>query len=128
MAVDLKMQVLVVDDYATMTRIIRGFLDQMGFSNVEEAPDGEAALDKLRHGRFGLVISDWNMHRMSGIELLREVRSSPDLKGIPFIMVTADATYSNMVVAHEAGVSSFMLKPFTAETLHEKMTAVLGTF
>ncbi|MBT3551424.1 MAG: response regulator [Rhodospirillaceae bacterium] len=130
MAVDTNMRVLIVDDYKTMLRIMRNLLKQLSFENVEEAIDGTAALEKLREfdGDFGLVISDWNMEPMTGIQLLREVRGDDGLKQIPFIMVTAESKSENVIAAKEAGVSNYIVKPFNAETLKSKMESVLGEF
>ena len=128
MAVDKKMPILIVDDYKTMLRIIRNLLKQIGFENVEEALDGTEALQKLREKQFGLVISDWNMEPMTGIELLREVREDLKFKKIPFIMVTAESKTENVVIAKEAGVSNYIVKPFNAATLRSKLCGVLGEF
>ena len=128
MAVDKKMPILIVDDYKTMLRIISNLLKQIGFENVEEATDGTAALAKLRESEFKLVISDWNMEPMTGIELLREVRADDNLKKIPFIMVTAESKTENVVIAKEAGVSNYIVKPFNAATLKSKLVGVLGEF
>ena len=128
MAVDKNMPILIVDDYKTMLRIIRNLLKQIGFDNVEEATDGSAALQKLREKKFDLVISDWNMEPMTGIELLREVRQDDNLKATPFIMVTAESKTENVVIAKEAGVSNYIVKPFNAATLKSKLTGVLGEF
>lgn len=128
MAVDKNMNVLIVDDYKTMLRIIRNLLKQLGFNNVDEATDGAMALQMLRVGNYGLVISDWNMEPMTGLQLLREVRADPRLKPVPFIMVTAESKSENVIAAKEAGVSNYIVKPFNAETLKTKMTSVLGEF
>ena len=128
MAVDMNMNVLIVDDYKTMLRIIRNLLRQLNFTNIEEATDGAQALQKLRQTKFGLVISDWNMEPMTGIQLLREVRADPNLKHIPFIMVTAESKSENVITAKEAGVSNYIVKPFNAETLKSKIASVLGDF
>ena len=130
MAVDNNMRVLIVDDYKTMLRIMRNLLKQLSFENVEEAIDGTAALEKLRefNGEFGLVISDWNMEPMTGIQLLRELRGDDELKQIPFIMVTAECRSENVIAGKEAGVSNYIVKPFNAETLKSKMENVLGEF
>jgi len=128
MAVDKNMPILIVDDYKTMLRIIRNLLKQIGFENVEEATDGTAALAKLRESEFKLVISDWNMEPMTGIELLREVRADDNMKKIPFIMVTAESKTENVVIAKEAGVSNYIVKPFNAATLKSKLVGVLGEF
>lgn len=124
MALDKNMPILIVDDYKTMLRIIRNLLKQLGFDNVDEATDGSAALQKLRDGKFGLVISDWNMEPMSGIQLLREVRADGNLRKMPFIMVTAESKTENVVIAKEAGVTNYIVKPFNAATLKTKMEAV----
>ncbi len=128
MAVDLNMKVLVVDDYKTMVRIIRNLLKQLNFNNVEEASDGGSALRKLREGKFGMVISDWNMEPMTGLQLLNEVRSDNALKDLPFIMVTAESKTENVVAAKQAGVSNYIVKPFNATTLKSKISSVLGEF
>ena len=126
MALDKTMNVLIVDDYKTMLRIIRNLLKQIDFNNVEEASDGAEALSKLRTGSFGLVISDWNMQPMTGLELLQEVRQDPRLKMLPFIMITAESKTENVVAAKQAGVSNYIVKPFNAETLKEKIEKVLA--
>ncbi|MAJ09964.1 response regulator [Ponticaulis sp.] len=130
MAVDLSMPVLVVDDYKTMVRIIRNLLKQLGFENVDEAADGQEALEKMRKAdqKFGLVISDWNMEPMTGYELLREVRADDSLKPTPFIMVTAESKTENVVAAKRAGVNNYIVKPFNAATLKSKIAAVIGDF
>lgn len=128
MAVDLNMNVLIVDDYKTMLRIIRNLLKQLGFNNVDEATDGSAALQKLRDKDYGLVISDWNMEPMTGIQLLREVRADGKLKSMPFIMITAESKTENVIAAKEAGVNNYIVKPFNAATLKTKLVTVLGNF
>ena len=128
MALDLGMPILVVDDYQTMVRIIRNLLKQLGFNNVDEATDGSAALHKLRDKSYSLVISDWNMEPMTGIQLLREVRADAKLKDLPFIMITAESKTENVVAAKAAGVSNYIVKPFNAATLKTKLAAVLGNF
>ena len=125
MTIDKSMNVLIVDDYKTMLRIIRNLLKQIDFNNVEEACDGTDALVKLRAGNFGLVISDWNMAPMTGLELLQEVRQDPRLKTLPFIMITAESKTENVVAAKQAGVSNYIVKPFNAETLRDKIEKVL---
>lgn len=128
MAVDMNMKVLIVDDYKTMLRILRNLLRQLNFNNVDEATDGSMALQKLRQEPFGMVISDWNMEPMTGIQLLREVRGDEKLKHLPFIMITAESKSENVIAAKEAGVSNYIVKPFNAETLKTKMVSVLGDF
>jgi two-component system chemotaxis response regulator CheY len=123
---DTKLNVLIVDDYKTMLRIIRNLLKQLEFDNVEEASDGQEALSKLRTGNFGLVISDWNMAPMTGLDLLKEVRADARLKDTPFIMITAESKTENVVAAKQAGVSNYIVKPFNAETLRGKIEKVLG--
>jgi len=117
--------VLVVDDYKTMLRIIRNLLKQIDFHNVDEAADGHEGLRKLREGHFGLIISDWNMQPMTGLQLLQAVRAEPLLARIPFIMVTAESKADNVVAAKRAGVSNYIVKPFNAETLRDKIEKVL---
>ena len=128
MAVDMTMSILVVDDYKTMVRIIRNLLKQLGFDNVEEAADGREALTKMRGQKFGLVISDWNMEPMTGYELLVQVRAEDALKATPFIMVTAESKTENVIAAKRAGVNNYIVKPFNAQTLKQKMVSVLGDF
>ncbi len=128
MAVDMNMNVLVVDDYKTMLRILRNLLRQLNFVNIQEAENGAAALQKLRESNFGLIVSDWNMEPMTGIQLLREVRADPKLKHIPFVMITAESKSENVIAAKEAGVSNYIVKPFNAETLKSKLVSVLGDF
>jgi two-component system chemotaxis response regulator CheY len=126
MAVDLSMPILVVDDYNTMIRIICNLLKQLGYQNIDNANDGATALAKLRAGRFGLVISDWNMEPMSGYDLLREVRADPALGNTPFIMITAESKTENVIAAKRAGVSNYIVKPFNAQTLQNKIAAVFA--
>ncbi|PCJ57574.1 MAG: two-component system response regulator [Rhodospirillaceae bacterium] len=128
MAIDRNMRILVVDDYKTMLRIIRNLLKQINFNNIEDALDGSRALQKLREKEFGLIISDWNMEPMTGIELLKEVRADEKLKKIPFIMITAESKTENVIVAKQAGVSNYIVKPFNAETLKTKLVSVFGDF
>jgi len=126
--IDFNMNILVVDDYKTMLRIVRNLLKQLGFNNVDEATDGSLALQKLRDKKYGLVISDWNMEPMSGLQLLKEVRADSRLADLPFIMVTAESKSENVVAAKQAGVTNYIIKPFNAETLKSKLTAVFGPF
>jgi two-component system chemotaxis response regulator CheY len=128
MSVDKTMQILIVDDYKTMLRIIRNLLKQLGFDNVDEATDGSEALQKLREKPYGLVISDWNMEPMTGLQLLREVRKDVKLKALPFIMITAESKTDNVVAAKEAGVNNYIVKPFNAATLKTKLESVIGAF
>jgi len=122
------MKVLVVDDYKTMLKIIGNLLRQVGFQHIDEATDGGMALDKLKNGKYDLVISDWNMEPMSGLDLLKHVRGDINLKTLPFIMVTAESKVENVVVAKQAGVTNYIVKPFNAQTLKSKLTAVFGEF
>jgi two-component system chemotaxis response regulator CheY len=124
MALDLSMPVLVVDDYSTMVRIIRNLLAQLGFADVDDAKDGASALEKMRIKRYGLVISDWNMEPMTGYDLLKEVRADPGLGAVPFIMVTAESKTENVIAAKKAGVNTYIVKPFNAQTLKSKIESV----
>ena len=124
MAVDLSMPVLVVDDYNTMVRIIRNLLRQLGFEHIDDASDGSVALEKMRQRKYGLVISDWNMEPMTGYDLLKEMRADPELGRTPFIMVTAESKTENVIAAKKAGVSNYIVKPFNAQTLKNKIEAV----
>jgi len=126
MNVDLKMPILVVDDYTTMVRIIRNLLQQIGFSDIDDATNGELAFARMRERRYGLVISDWNMEPMTGYELLLKVRADEDLRETPFIMVTAESKTENVIAAKKAGVNNYIVKPFNAETLRGKVQAVFG--
>jgi two-component system chemotaxis response regulator CheY len=126
MAIDHAMPVLVVDDYSTMIRIIRNLLRQLGFENVDDASDGSAALTKMRNRRYGLVISDWNMEPMTGYELLKQVRATPEFSRTPFIMVTAEAKTENVIAAKKAGVNNYIVKPFNAQTLKTKIETVFA--
>lgn len=120
------MKVLVVDDYATMRRIIRNQLNQLGYNDIDEAGTGEDALTKLREAHYNLVISDWNMEPMSGYDLLRKVRSDQKLKDTTFIMITAEAKAENTIAAKEAGADNYLLKPFNAGALGEKIGTALA--
>jgi two-component system chemotaxis response regulator CheY len=122
------MPVLVVDDYKTMIRIIQNLLRQIGFQNVDEAADGAEAYQKMRGTRYGLVISDWNMEPITGFELLVKVRSDEQLKRTPFILVTAESKTENVMAAKKAGVNNYIVKPFNAATLKQKIVSVLGEF
>ena len=122
------MPILIVDDYKTMLRIVRNLLKRVGFENVDEAADGGEAFNKMKEKKYGLVISDWNMEPVTGLDLLKQVRSDGDMKGTPFIIITADSKTENVIAAKEAGVSNYIVKPFNAETLKQKLTAVLGDF
>ena len=125
MALDKDMPILIVDDYKTMLRIIRNLLKQIEFNNIDEATDGSMALEKLKDKKYGLVISDWNMQPMTGLELLRAVRGDGGLKQTPFIMITAESKTEKVVAAKEAGVDNYIVKPFSADTLRTKIASVL---
>jgi two-component system chemotaxis response regulator CheY len=124
MALDPSMPILVVDDYQTMVRIIRNLLKQLGFENVDDASDGNAAIAKMRDKKYGLVISDWNMEPMTGFELLRQVRNEEKIAETPFIMVTAESKTENVIAAKRAGVNNYIVKPFNAQTLKSKIESV----
>jgi two-component system chemotaxis response regulator CheY len=126
MAVDKSTPILVVDDYQTMIRIVRNLLHQLGFDNVDDASDGAAALAKLRQGTFGLVISDWMMEPMSGLELLRQIRADPKLQALPFIMITAENRKERVAKAEQAGADGFIVKPFNAQALSDRIAAVMA--
>jgi two-component system chemotaxis response regulator CheY len=128
MTVDKNIPILIVDDYKTMLRIIRNLLTQLGFNNVDEATDGTMALEKFKEKTFGLIISDWNMEPMTGLDLLKQVRANETTKNLPFIMITAESKTENVVAAKQAGVSNYIVKPFNAETLKTKLVSVLGPF
>jgi len=123
--VDAEKKFLVVDDFATMRKIVRNLLRQLGYQHIDEAEDGVVALRKLKSTKYDMIICDWNMPNMTGIELLKEVRSDDALKPIPFLMVTAEANKENVIEAVKAGVSNYIVKPFTADTLSGKIDAVL---
>ena len=122
------MNVLIVDDYKTMLRIVKNLLNQIGFSNVDEAADGSEALAKVQQKDYGLIISDWNMQPMTGLQLLQAVRADAKLKHIPFIMVTAESKTENVIAAKQAGVNNYIVKPFNAAVLKGKIATVLGDF
>lgn len=121
---DVKMRILIVDDLATMRRIIRNTLKQLGFLNVEDAEDGQLAWNKLNQGPFNFVISDWNMPNMSGIDLVKAIRQDPALKTIPFVMLTAQAEQKHVTEAMQAGATTYLVKPFTVEALKEKIDKI----
>ncbi len=126
--VDKDMPILIVDDYKTMLRIIKNLLGQLGFKNVDEATDGSMAYEKIKQKSYDLVISDWNMEPMSGLELLKKIRSDEANKDLPFIMITAETKADNVMVAKQAGVNNYIVKPFNAATLKTKLSAVFGNF
>ena len=126
MGLQTSMSILVVDDYQTMIRIIRNLLRQLGFEDVDDAADGTHAITKMRQKKYDLIISDWNMEPMTGFEFLKTVRADEALRDTPFIMVTAELKTDNVVAAKKAGVSSYIVKPFSAQTLKSKIEAVCG--
>ena len=125
MYMDKNIKILVVDDFATMRKVIKNLLKQVGYENNVEAEDGVIALRILKSQKIDLVISDWNMPNMTGLELLKAVRADEDLKTTPFLMVTAEALQDNVIAAVKAGVSNYIVKPFTAEVLNEKIAKIL---
>ena len=121
---DPKMKFLVVDDFSTMRRIVRNLLKELGFTNVDEAEDGAIALQKLQGGGFDFVVSDWNMPNMDGLTLLQTIRATPNLKHLPVLMITAEAKKENIIAAAQAGASGYIVKPFTAAVLAEKLQKI----
>ena len=121
---DANLKFLVVDDFSTMRRIVRNLLKELGFQNVDEAEDGVAALSKLRGSQFDFVVSDWNMPNMTGIDLLKEIRADDNLKHLPVLMVTAEAKKENIISAAQAGANGYIVKPYTAATLEEKLNKI----
>ncbi|EPR42437.1 response regulator receiver protein [Desulfovibrio sp. X2] len=124
MAMNYNMRILVVDDFSTMRRIVRNILRQIGFQNIVEADDGSTAWETLNKDKIDFIVSDWNMPQMSGIELLRKVRASEEFGDLPFLMVTAEAQQENIIEAVQAKVSNYIVKPFTAETLGQKIQKI----
>ncbi|GMV52025.1 MAG: chemotaxis regulator CheY [Nitrospira sp. OLB3] len=124
MPADPNMKILVVDDMSTMRRIVKNILKQLGFNNIEEAENGQEALNKLNADKYGFVVSDWNMPVMMGIDMLRAIRKDEKLKTIPVLMVTAEAQKENLIEAVQAGVSNYIVKPFTAETMQDKINKI----
>ncbi len=124
MPVDPKMKFLVVDDFSTMRRIVRNLLKELGFTNVDEAEDGAIALQKLQSGGFEFVVTDWNMPNMDGLTLLKTIRAAANLKHLPVLMITAEAKKENIIAAAQAGASGYIVKPFTAGTLSEKLNKI----
>lgn len=123
---DTNAKILVVDDFSTMRRIVKNALKALNYTNTEEAEDGVSALEKLRSDRFDLIVCDWNMPGMTGIDLLRAVRADARLRATPFLMVTAEAKRENIVEAIQAGVNNYIVKPFTPATFGEKLSAIFG--
>lgn len=122
--VDKNMKILVVDDFSTMRRIVRNLLKELEFSNVDEAEDGAMGLEKLKGGNFGFVISDWNMPNMDGLTMLQNIRANPAFAKLPVLMVTAEAKKENIIAAAQAGANGYVVKPFTAATLEEKINKI----
>lgn len=122
---DTNLRVLIIDDFATMRKIEKNILGQLGIKNVDEADDGSTALPKLQANQYDVVLLDWNMPTMTGLELLKAMRADENLKNVPVIMVTAEALKDNIVAAAQAGVNDYVVKPFTAGTLEEKLKKVL---
>jgi len=120
-------KILVVDDMATMRRIIKSLLEQLGFKNIDEAEDGQVALKKLKENSYDFVITDWNMPNMTGLELVQNIRSDDEIKHLPVLMVTAEAKKENVIAAIKAGVNNYVVKPFTAETLKEKIEKIFDS-
>jgi two-component system chemotaxis response regulator CheY len=125
---DKNLKMLVVDDFSTMRRIVRNLLKELGYTNVDEAEDGVAAMQKLKGGNFQFVITDWNMPNMTGIELLKVIRVDPTLKHLPVLMITAEAKKENIIEAAQSGASGYIVKPFTAGTLEEKLNKIFEKF
>ncbi|MFH1674166.1 MAG: chemotaxis response regulator CheY [Pseudomonadota bacterium] len=123
---DLAMKILVVDDFATMRRIVRNILKQLGFTDIVEADDGSTALEILATDKIDLIVSDWNMPKVTGLELLKKVRADSNFKDLPFLMVTAEAQKQNIVEAVQAGCNNYIVKPFTADTISEKLKKIFG--
>ncbi len=121
---DKNMKILIVDDFSTMRRIIKNLLRDLGFSNTDEADDGNTALPKLQTGKFDFLVTDWNMPGMQGIDLLKAVRADPNLASLPVLLVTAEAKKEQIVEAAQAGVNGYVVKPFTAATLKEKIDKI----
>lgn len=119
-----KIKFLVVDDFSTMRRIVRNLLKELGFTNVDEAEDGVVALSKLKGGGYDFVVTDWNMPNMDGLTLLQTIRADPTLKPLPVLMITAEAKKENIIAAAQAGANGYIVKPFTAATLNEKMVKI----
>ena len=121
---DPKTRFLVVDDFSTMRRIVRNLLKELGFANVDEAEDGAVALQKLKTAPYDFVVTDWNMPNMDGLTLLQSIRRTPELKHLPVLMITAEAKKENIIAAAQAGASGYVVKPFTAVTLAEKLQKI----
>ncbi len=125
---DKNLKFLVVDDFSTMRRIVRNLLKELGFTNVDEAEDGVVALHKLKNGHFQFVITDWNMPNMTGIDLLKNIRADGELKGLPVLMITAEAKKENIIEAAQSGASGYIVKPFTAAVLEGKLNKIFEKY
>ncbi len=123
---DQSMKILIVDDFSTMRRIVRNILKQLGFTNIEEAEDGDVALEKLKENDYEFVITDWNMPNMTGLDLLKSIRADESLKDMPVLLVTAEAEKENVVQAAQAGVNDYIVKPFTADVMQQKIDRIFG--
>ena len=123
---DKNIKILVVDDAPMIRRILKNVLKEMGFTNIDEAEDGQVALQKLRSGKYDFVITDWNMPNLTGIELVQEIRKDPKLKDIPVMMVTAEAKKENIILALKSGVNNYIVKPFTPENVKSKIEAIFS--
>jgi two-component system chemotaxis response regulator CheY len=121
---DMKMKILVVDDFSTMRRIVKNLLKQLGYENIEEAEDGAQGYSKLKNGGFGFVVSDWNMPNLDGLGMLQKIRNDPELKDLPVLMVTAEAEKEKVITAIQAGVNNYIVKPFSGEVLKEKIDKI----
>ena len=128
MPVDKTMPILIIDDYKTMLKIVRGLLNQLGFTNIDEATDGSMAWNMMQEKPYKLLLCDWNMEPMNGLDLLKQIRASDKFKTMPFIMVTAETKAENILIAKQAGVNNYIVKPFNLATLKMKMQAVIGAF
>ncbi len=128
MTVNKAMSILIVDDYSTMRRIVRNLLTQLGFTNLDEAANGKEAIEKLQEKQIDMIISDWNMEPMTGFDLLKHVRADAKTKDMPFILVTAESKPENIIAAKQAGVSNYIVKPFSVDTLKSKIVSVIGAF
>jgi len=123
---DLNMKILIVDDFSTMRRIVRNILKQLSFNNIDEAEDGDVALEKLQDGTYDFVITDWNMPNMTGLDLLKAIRADVGLKDLPVLLITAEAEKENVVMAAQAGVNDYIVKPFTGEVLQQKINRIFS--
>ena len=128
MAVNKKMKILIVDDMRTMVMLISSMLRQMGFDNLDDASDGGAALEKMKTNKYEMILSDWNMEPMNGLDFLKSLRSDPATQALPFMLITAESKVENVIIAKKSGATNYIVKPFSAATLRDKLTAMLGPF